>query len=267
VRGYYDTHSVYDMLCAYDVLMSFYRSDQHAGGISPVEERYIRDTLAAYVHEVLLWTGDQNNELTRPGMWDTARRVAAIAVAAMMPTYDSPVYGKSGYGTSGPGYFTAFPDQNPTWKQVFDDDDTELRGFPNQALPMSVEESARAPLGLAMISGQWQGRTPYTSWLLMGRAMWISANLMASTQGKHWPLLEAMYLNGQNGGIHAGGAYGENPTYAAEVNTDVNFPIFLNHNFPTLRSNGLAKPFPGSLTSFAPWALVWYEDATDGGAN
>jgi hypothetical protein len=99
-RGYYDVNSLYDALFAYDLLIATYRSDQHSGGITPVEDYYIRDTFGDWVVEQLTkdggWTEQHLYSLNSGGMWDTARKTGSLSVMIAMPTYSTHYYGTSG---------------------------------------------------------------------------------------------------------------------------------------------------------------------------
>ena len=175
-RGYWDVNIVFSSAIAYDILMGGYRSDQVAGGITPIEDYYIRDLLASWVHisQFNLSANDQ-------GMWSSCRAVGALAVACVMPSYSTPYYGTSGVD----GNTTTYPDTpwrvyNPTWVSSFLRRDHEVGAFGNyptsrwnfvEGMTSVYQTHLVGPPTLPVEDGQvrcWRNRTPYVSWSQCG---------------------------------------------------------------------------------------------------
>lgn len=132
-RGYYDSMPLLKALYAYDIFTADFKSTQVAGGLTAVEDYYVRDRLAAFAYEGMLWGMDGTmTSGGAPGMWGGARMLLAQQIAMVMPEYSSPLWGTSGFGA----VQTTYPDcpfgagQQLTWKQALWDRDTELGEFP-----------------------------------------------------------------------------------------------------------------------------------------
>lgn len=57
-RGYWDCYSSMHTALAYDILISIYRSDMHADGITPIEDYHIRDCIADDIFEAQWYSGN-----------------------------------------------------------------------------------------------------------------------------------------------------------------------------------------------------------------
>lgn len=179
-RGYYDVTSFIDAATAYDLLIASFRTDQgFDNGISPIEDFYIRDSLASWVYLSLLIDsagyGDPIwSDFNSGGMWDTARKVGALMIACMMPNYSTEYYGTCGLDGKDAIYpWTPFRDVNHTWKEILIDNDVEMTGFPNVHKRFGVEEYNLTD------DGKWDGRVAYSDTYLMGHTLATYWNLMA----------------------------------------------------------------------------------------
>lgn len=63
-RGYWDCYSGMHTALAYDILISIYRSDMHADGITPIEDLYIRDCIADDIFEAQWYSGNLSSDGT-----------------------------------------------------------------------------------------------------------------------------------------------------------------------------------------------------------
>ncbi len=133
---------------AYDLLAAHYRSTDHAGGMTPVEEICIREGLAKIAKSILQYRG---NYSATSGAGDThwahGYELAFGTIAMAMPTYKSAWYGASGADrmtlnntAGGDGKFwNPFPDQGVTWYQCATDPAIETPGHPNVIYPFRAE--------------------------------------------------------------------------------------------------------------------------------
>lgn len=119
-RGYRDANIPMNDAVAYDLIASIFRSDQATGGLTPVEDYFVRDMLASWPHGCAVYKGGFANP-SEGGMWPFCRDVGAILIGAVMPTYSTPYYGTSGFdGVTTTVYSWApFQTTNYTWKKLF----------------------------------------------------------------------------------------------------------------------------------------------------
>jgi hypothetical protein len=173
-RGYYDMNNTFSIAFAYDMLIANYKSTQHAGGITAVEDYYIRDLLAQSAMEAMMQEGNYTGQdYTNTGMWGTARNVGGLVVALSMPAYSTSYYGTSGIDGNTTVYArTPFPDTPLTWKKVFVSNDSTLLGYPNLNYRFGVEEYEWPS------AGTFENKTSYLGIHLMGHIFYIYANLM-----------------------------------------------------------------------------------------
>lgn len=188
-RGYYDMNAAFSMAFAYDLLIDFYKSSDETGGITPVEDYYIRDLLAAYAFDAMMQEGNYvGQSYPNTGMWGTARNIGGLIVAMAMPSYSTPYYGTSGFdGTTTVYSWTPFPDTPLTWKKVFLDNDATLAGYPNLNYRFGVEEyqwPASSP-------GNFDDRIAYLSPPLMGHVFAILSNTTKLHTEKTYPRMAA----------------------------------------------------------------------------
>jgi hypothetical protein len=193
-RGYYDSDQVFDLAFGYDTLIACFKSTDHATGVTPIEDYYIRDLIGkavmGSVAEMMSFTATGGTG----GMWDTARRCAAVSGALAMPDYDTPYHGKSGFNkrTTGGYEWAPFPDDNYTWKQLFVDNNMPMTQYPNYSARLGIEEAnCRA-------DGVFLDRPVYFSH--MGTDMTVAATLINRfDNSKTFPGLHACLLNAVNG--------------------------------------------------------------------
>lgn len=187
-RGYYDNTPITDAIMAYDLQISFMRSDQVTGGITPVEDYFIRNNFARYAYEAMMWAQGINDQIS-PGMWGGAHMLTAGIIACVMPEYSEPLYGTSGIGSANATWYNCpFPDVKYTWAQVLmqpqahggppnvmfgtglsDNDDTaqSLITFPGQVIS-----------GFTMPDNSWIDKLAYTSPGQMGTIFEMYASVV-----------------------------------------------------------------------------------------
>lgn len=240
-RGYYDVGTVFNQAYAYDTLINIYRSDQAAGGITAIEDYYLRDCLANDVVECLMYSNGLQSPFTvldTGGMWDTSRKCGALIEMFAMPAYSTPYYGTSGLDGNTTVYpWTPFKDTPLTWKQVFLDDDQPMTGYPNLAQRLGIENYNCAP------DGNFTDRTGYV--VNMGNVFVNVANtLKFQYPSKSFPFMEHFFLRATEGTL-IGLSNNSGPIRAM-------FLSMFNGFFPTIADIGI--PFVQSLPSTDPYS-------------
>jgi hypothetical protein len=129
-----------DAAVAYDLMAGYYRNSQYPGGITPVEEFYIRDSLAK-VAKSLLQFRDNYDATSGSGNthWAHGYELSIAAAALAMPTYKTPYYGVSGGDRQATNdlldatgkYWNPLPDQGVTWYAAATDPWISRPGYPN----------------------------------------------------------------------------------------------------------------------------------------
>ena len=170
-RGYYDVPGIYEAAAAYDVLIGYYRADQgHANGITAVQDFFIRDALARWVHNShLIIAGYAGG-----GMWPTAHVTGAGVIAGVMPAYSTEYFGTCGLdGNTTTHDWTPFPagSANYTWKDIFLTTSVPVNGYPEQARRATPAEHFS-------VDGKWGDRISYTDTNLFGRCVQMHYNMV-----------------------------------------------------------------------------------------
>lgn len=260
-RGYYDMDVTFSLAFAYDLLIANFRANQHAGGITPIEDYFIRDSLAACAFEAMMQEGHYSGqEFPDTGMWGTARNIGGLLVAMAMPSYSTPYYGTSGFDGNTTVYpWTPFPDTPLTWKKVFLDNDAALSGYPNLHHRFGIEEYQ------INADGHFLDRVPYFDFPLMGHCFALAANLVKMHQpGYSFPHLEAAWIRAVSGTILGL----KDPSEGTRRFSTV---TMLNQRFPAAAAIGIPwmKSLPNSdnqresysLYRAGVYGLVWYNDS------
>jgi len=250
-RGYYDAFHVRDLAFGYDVLINCFKSTQHPAGITPIEDYYIRDLIG----KACLNAAWEQRSLTSGGaaggMWDLARRCAAICGAIAVPDYDTPYYGKSGFNntTTGGYAWAPFRDSHYTWKQLFFDNNMPMTQYPNYSARMGIEDWMCLPGGVFNDRAAYMGH--------MGNAMSIAATMLNRFDGtKKFPNLEACLVNSANGVLD--GTKWDEPLSRHII------PTGYNKSLPTAQAVGVpylqATPAAfGTSTTGAPYQWGFYD--------
>ena len=256
-RGYWDVGTCMDLIFAYDLLISIYKESDHASGITPIEDLMIRDSIAQDVVDCLFFSGNFYSDfiLTSGGMWDTSRKCAALFACLALPTYSTAYYGTCGLdGTTTTYPWTPFKDYPLTWKKVFLDDNDTIRGYPNLAQRLGIDEYNCAP------NGDFYDRVSYCN--LIGPVFATVGNVLKYRYPqKSLPNMEAFFLKCTNGTVRG---LQDNSGPARFI-----FLLVYNSSFPSVADIGIplvADPVTGSgsddslIGPYMPTAAMWYED-------
>ena len=180
-RGYYDVRRVFRYALAYDILIGYYRQDQgYADGITPIEDHYLRDTLARWTQIAGFasgsWVSPPWGGFDEGGMWDTAHKTGMAAIAGVMPTYSTEYFGTCGLDGNETVFrnFT-FPPLNYTWFSLYLDNTVTPVGFPDIASRVGVNDYMFVEAGGTL---KWHDRIAYADTGLMGQCMATYYNLL-----------------------------------------------------------------------------------------
>ncbi len=255
--GYYVAKAIFTATPSYDIIAAHFRDDQVRGGLTAIEDYYIRDQLARYPYLSLLGHSIED----KSGMWNTARDVASLMVAICLKEYSTPWYGTSGYGSVKTTYYMApYPDQALTWKELLSDRNTQPLGFPNLNYNFDPEID-----DLWLENGQWGGpNLGYSN--LMKSTYEILLNLATLHDKQNtYPEVRLGMEKGIKGELI--GTKGAGPIYQSH-------PRLANDRFPLLselsrtaiksipdteKGNEKNEMFSGDVLN-----LIWYDDKIEG---
>lgn len=267
-RGYYDVRKVYQYAAAYDILIGYFRENQgHPNGITPIEDYFIRDTLARWTTVAGMatgsWTSPPWQRFDSGGMWETAHKTGAAFVACMMPNYSTPYFGTSGLNGSTKTYnHITFPTLNHTWFSLYLDNSVAPVGYPGVATRMGVDEY----LWVAKDgTTKWADRISYADTPLMGQCMGVYYNLLKLFHpAKKLPRFDAAMALAAKGQL-----YGDK--FVTSSDSSARFyawSILCNAWHPSFRSvaqpKSLALPTTDSqnpskqLNTGGPFYVLWY---------
>ena len=262
-RGYYDVRSIYSIAAAYDIIAGDYRANQgFANGLTPIEDYFIRDSLARWVHMCGMETGGWGSptwyKLDGGGMWDTAQKTGAAMIACMMPNYSTAYYGTSGL-SGDTTVFTGvvFPTLNHTWYNLYIDNNVQPLGYPRVASRIGVNDY------LFLDDGKWHDRISYAATPLMGQTFGLYYNLLKLFHPtKKLPKMDLAMAAASTGQL-----------YGAKLQTDsdslpVFFPwiIMVNGWHPQFKSN-VESRMSGASTEYnsgGPFYVLWHNLALQG---
>ncbi len=236
-RGYWDVNPVYSAAITYDILMDGYRSDQLTGGITPIEDYFIRDLLASWVHLSAIQMGGFVNP-TDTGMWTTSRNVGATMITIVMPQYSSSYYGTSGMdGNSTVFTWAPFKTNNYTWKDLFVDLDNPLGTYPEGPILKYGMEGGISDGALIREPGTtqiWGDKTAYASFSQCGHNIYYYANMLAMYGDINSHPILLNYIDQITKGI----LYGSKGDTSTPMRQHA--ITLLNKNFPTAAFNNTA---------------------------
>ncbi len=194
-RGYYTVGSrgrLLDLPFAYDLLIGTYRSDKNPEGITPIEDLFIRDSMARWIMFTLTEIGGYNPHV--PGMWGRCRFIASQVMALAMPSYSTPYFGTSGVDGNRTVYRDLpFPSKGYTWKEIFIDESNDTPGYPDPKFTADFDGQWQGPGAVATNSnvsvgqGAWGDRLPYSELRLCGWPFGTLAMMAALHTGKSYP--------------------------------------------------------------------------------
>ncbi len=260
-RGYYDMNTLTDLALGYDILINEYKSYQYTGGITPIQDYYVRDCIGRFVSDQILFGYSWNNNLAFPdgGMWDTSRKIACLAGALAIPTYSTEYFGTCGLdGNTGlPRVWSPFPTGCFTWKKLLIDNNAPLSDFPEidrRYGRFGVEEYLITP------SGNFGDRISYYSMPLVGHCLGITANLAKiNLSGYTYPNLEKSFIKAAEGSL-SGSKFINAGDYGTRQYSNL---IMMNSRFPDAATIGHGWITPtiadDGMKETAIYGLIWYD--------
>lgn len=256
--GYLCSGDLISTAAAYDLIAANFRSDQVADGMTPVEDYYIRDKLAASAYLAMFWNGNFIGINT--GMWGTAINVAAIVIALSMPSYSSPLYGVSGYsGSATPEAWTPFPDTPLTWKQVFTDR-VAASAYPNLAYRFDPETD-----DLIRADGSWGGpNLGYYS--LMRQTYDTLLNISAIYGLGPWPRAE-LSASRSIAGTMVGTLGGAGGYYNRALVGNAKFPVLGPASVAQCKARNEEPTMIAGGGGLGIWGIIWYDDELESGGG
>lgn len=282
-RGYYDASPLVNMAFAYDIFAANFRADQVAGGMTPIEDYFIREKMAGFAFEAMQWSAGMQ-ELGSPGMWGGARMTAAVLIAMVMPEYTSLVYGTSGFGTVQTTYaICPFADDEYTWKEVLYDGNKTKTAFPNLTYYTGwdnaddIDSSLFLPAGFlvggyAMEEGDWIDKTAYLSPGQMETYFTLWMNMAKIKDNRSFPRLDAASVKLTTSNMRGAkvDSSASPPENLVSTQTPVRRPVLslMNARFPTAWANNLAwlqsldpsnNDSPAKNMGFLE--MAWYDDS------
>lgn len=259
--GYYQVVHVFANVIAYDILAGYYRSDQNANGLDPIEDYYIRDVMASAVSQInyTLFYGQATIGVygSEIGLWWGARSVGAMMTAMCLSEYSTPYYGTSGYGTVQTPYtYTPHPTWSPTWKEIYSTTPAIASVIPGTTAPsLTLDQSS-----MWQSNGNWGG--PNLGYFdLMSASFSISANLTARySPTTVYPYMMLGLQRGIDGNLYALG--GTTPARK-------DLPLLGNSYLGSMGSSAVAalKAAGTESTSIRDsgfLGLIWYDDGVSG---
>jgi hypothetical protein len=256
-RGYYDVNQIIGSAFAYDILIANYRSDQHSTGITPIEDLLIRDHLASFSYECLLWQGGYTGMF--PGMWGTSRLIGAILNTITMPNYSTRYYGTSGFKNKNTETaHSPYPDTPLTWSEVFIlEEHLQKDDYPNLKYTNTIEN-------MFTEEGYFRDRIPYYSPSLMGSGFQVLYNICKMhIPEKAYPRLYKSFELSINGKLQ-GTKFSNDNDKGDKTFSQL---LLMNERFPDLYVKGtsLLEDTNGNPTKdLAPSVLplVWYKPSS-----
>lgn len=278
-RGYYDSRPLQESIFAYDIMVANFRANQVVGGLTPIEDYFIRDQFANFVYDASIWLMDGVGGGIAPTMWGGARSLTSAYIAMILSEYSTPYYGTSGFGNNQTVYpLCPFETDQLTWKQIHFDIDQPTSAYPNYTWYNGLSTNPGECLCMAQgqvvgsVSydlGQWYDKSSYFDFGLMGTHLCTWANMALRYQGYRDPRFEHTIDFATAGTLY--GAKDVPPLFG--VPQRFNMFTLLNTNWPSAVTNALAwaKSLP-STDSFNPaksmqdagvFGFAWYDDMAD----
>ena len=273
LRGYYDSDPVQETLFTYDLFAENFRSDQVDGGMTAIEDYFVRDRLAGFAFEAMQWSAGINL-MDSPGLWGTARMMTGVEIGLVMSEYSTSYYGTSGFGSVQSTYMLC-PYQNDqlTWKQALFDANTPKTSYPDYKWGTGISGRGRddslIPTGEFIFANNtwppftWSIKSAYFSSGQMGKHLTIWANMAKRFAGGYTdPGLEVAMLRASLGTLMSAGDGFPSP------NSRFTQLLVCNPLWPQIVSNTIPYALtlpdsdPNSFRSAWPgfYALFWYDD-------
>ncbi len=262
--GYYIVNNVFQFAAGYDMMIGSYRSDQHADGITPIEDYFIRDQMAGWSLRVM-----KNFAKNGPGLWTTAMASGSFLIGLVMPDYDTSYLGTSGYNgtTLATHPWTPYPDYPVSWKTMWTDLTPAGHTYPNQEWvhgPDRDDPGYDLLVDSGPLLGFWEGYNE--GYYNVMRTQWfVTTNLSAiHTPSRTWPVIHQAYLYSVLG-QQAGNSGAGSPSTAYPVPPYEKFyqqmlPA-INDRHPTVVGPGRQALIDrGAAVVDDLFTLIWYDD-------
>lgn len=280
--GYYDSVPAVEAIFAYDIIVANFRDNQVTGGITAIDDYFVRDVFGKQAYKSMLWSADMvgGGGGYKPGMWGGAHYMEAISIGIIMREYTSPVFGTSGFGTVQTTYpLCPYETDELTWKEALFDETTTTSAFPNYCWPISFSkydavgdvassDSLFLKSGITGYKeGDWWARDGYFVFGTMGYHMCTYANMALQWVGSVNSRLIVGLVNAASGTLD---------TYYDKTRPGYTGPFrhtmltALNARFPDVVSAGLAWTQGLSSTNndsddkamqdAGVFGFAWYDD-------
>lgn len=272
--GYNDANPVIQTLFAYDILVGNYRSDQVAGGVTPIEDYFIRDTLANFAYEAMQWSAGMTG-LGDPGMWGGSRMLVSTCIAIILKEYSTEYYGTSGFGAVQDSFpLCPYQDDQLTWKEALFDGTAMKSAYPNMTWYTGLSDNGA--FSVFLDEGQTVGsytyqlgdflpKNAYFSFGLMGRHLCTWANMVKLWAGGHTDArLEAAIIKATTGNLRGAGDAKSKQATGLISNASPGVVTWASHGQPA----GKAIAFKGSdLPDEITAGTTYYISSTNLTAN
>ncbi len=263
-RGYWDVWLAYEAAVAYDLLIANYRSDQYPAGITPIEDLFIRDTLAGFVHYCKMWMGGFQ-DLGPPGLWGSPRNTGALMITLLLARYSTRYYGTNGMDGNMTTYpWTPYKTTNYTWRQLFVNNEITLGSYPDAPVYYFGYEGSDSLNYLMNDLGQWTSRATYAGDAQVGYSVQVYRNLQSMYAPSVTHANMDSYLN------QVTSAAGATALQGPESNFRLSSVAVLNRRYPVFAQNAQAycqsldPSDPNSdeygIGSLQLYGFAWYDD-------
>lgn len=277
-RGYETLTSqghMIDLPYAYDQMAYAFRSDQHADGMTPIEDYFLRDSMARWVMLCMLEIGGYQPHT--PGMWGRCRFIGAQACAIAMPKYSTPYFGTCGIDGNTTVYTDLpFPTAGYTWKEVFIDESNPTPGYPDPKFTADFDGQWTGPgeytSGMEILIGQggWDDRRPYSYASLAGWGFGMLAMQSALHTSKDYPNFFKALERGKVGDLYSTKKNPGDPISEFGPIT-LRFGLTTNEKFPTNSDVHLAWSEVNTtsrgqwFTYGGPYQVAWFDATFEAG--
>lgn len=275
--GYNDAQPVVSTLFAYDLIAANFRSDQVSGGLTPIEDYFVRDRLAGFAYEAMQWSANMT-ALGDPGMWGGARMMTSVSIAMILREYSTPYYGTSGFGNVQTTYpLCPYGNDQLTWKQALFDGTAPKSSYPNLTWYTGLSDNGAFSLFTSeaqkvgantYTEGDWLVKNAYFSYGLMGRHLAVWANMAKMWGGnKTDPRLEIAIEKATKGTLVGAGDAIKSPSRFHML-------TFLNSRWPNAVANNISwvQSLPATdnnsddkaMQDAGVFGFAWYDDQIGG---
>lgn len=272
-RGYWDVNPVLSTAFSYDILIDIFNSNEDEDGITPVEDYFIRDSLASWAWESMQVQSDMVTTDAQKAMWGSMRSLGGAIIAIIMPNYSTEYYGTSGFGNNQQTYeWCPYPDTQYTWKEVLYDhpDAVNVTGYPNLGYSRYTD-AINYEDALFGANNAWVDKPGYLESMLCRRTIEIMLNIAAQHKRANPSEKSVEYLfpntyqafKNMTQGLFYSRKGGEGPyRLAASMLMNPKFPEMNTQSQLDWIKNRASKNESEGTQLFLnmPYSLVWYDD-------